>query len=95
MVKIVKIVTGEEIIAEIVENLDGTLLMKNPVTLGMVDKNQLGFIGYLPYADLKDGLAISKDRIIFMAPVDSKLENEYQAAFNKIVVPKPSLKIIT
>lgn len=95
MVKVVKIINGEEIIAETTENLDGSLLLKNPVTLGMVDRNQLGFVGYMPCADLKDGLVVTKDKIMFVAPVESKLETEYQAAFNKLVVPKQNLKIIT
>lgn len=94
-IKIVKLVTGEELIGDVAETLDRKVVIKEPVTLGMVERGQLGFIGYMPYADLKEGLTISLDRVMFVVPVDPKLENEYQAAFGKVIIPKNSLKITT
>lgn len=94
-IKIVKIVTGEEIIGDVSETLDGKIVIKEPVTLGMVERNQLGFIGYMPYADLKDGLTLDANRVVFTVPVDPKLENEYQAAFGKVIVPKKGLTLAT
>lgn len=95
MVKIVKLITGEEIIADVTETLEGNMVLKDPVTLGMVDRNQIGFVGYMPYANLKDGLTVKADRILFVVPVDPKLENEYQAAFGKVIVPKSGLTLVT
>ena len=43
MTKLIKLTTGEEVIAEITENLDNTITLKNAVTVGMVDRGQLGF----------------------------------------------------
>ena len=94
-VKIVKLMTGEEIIGEVVETLDGKIVVKDPVTLGMVERGQLGFVGYMPYADLKDGLTIDNSRVLFVVNVDPKLETEYQAAFGKVIVPKKGLTLAT
>jgi hypothetical protein len=95
MIKIVKLVSGEEIIASVTETLEGNVILKDPVTLGMVERNQIGFIGYMPYADLKDGITLRADRIMFTVPADPKLETEYQAMFNKVIVPKKSLTLAT
>ena len=94
-IKIVKIVTGEEIIGDVSETLDGKIVIKEPVTLGMVERNQIGFIGYMPYADLKQGLTLDASRVVFTVPVDPKLETEYQAAFSKVIVPKKGLTLAT
>lgn len=95
MTKLIKLTTGEEVIAEITENLDNTITLKNAVTVGMVDRGQLGFIGFPHYCESKETITIDRKFVMFMAQIDSKLETEYQSAFNKIVVPKPELKIIT
>lgn len=95
MIKVVKLITGEDIIGDYTETMDNNIIIKNPVTIGMVDRGQLGFIGYMPYAELKDGFVVSKDKVICVLAPESKIETEYQAAFNKLVVPKSPLKIIT
>lgn len=96
-VKIVKLTTGEEIIGKITETLDGgTINIKDPVTIGMVERNQIGFIGYMPYANLKDGLTVRTDRVMFTVPVDPKLETEYNAMFSNLIVPpKKGLTLAT
>jgi hypothetical protein len=95
MIKVLKMINGEELIGDVTETLDGKYNIKNAVTLGMVERGQLGFIGYMPYADLKDGITIEANKVLFVVPVETKLENEYQAAFGKVIVPKNSLKLST
>jgi hypothetical protein len=96
MVKIIKLTTGEEIIGKVTESLDGSYNIKDPVTIGMVERNQIGFIGYMPYADLKEGLNVGKERIMFVVPIDSKLEAEYNAMFSNLIVPpKKGLTLTT
>ena len=50
-VKIVKFVSGEEIIGEWFEE---TNLIKNPVVMIPVDKNKIAFQPWLPYAEDKE-----------------------------------------
>lgn len=95
MVKIVKLITGEEIIADVTETLDGHVVLKDPVRIGMVDHDQMGFIPYPAYAELKDGLKLKMEFIMFMVALNSKLENEYQATFGKVIVPKSGLTLVT
>ena len=95
-VKIVKLMTGEEVIGKITESLDGKIIIKDPVTIGMVERNQIGFIGYMPYANLKDGITVNSDRVLFVVPVDPKLETEYNAMFSNLIVPpKKGLTLAT
>lgn len=89
MVKIIKLTTGEEIIGKVTESLDGSYTIKNPVTVGVIDRNgELGFVGYPRFAaDLADGLNVSKNFIMFAVAIDPKLEAEYNAMFSNLIVP--------
>lgn len=86
-VRLVKLKSGEEIFAEVTIMTDGTVTMKNMVNLTMVDANSLGFVPYLPYCDFKDGLQITKNDYLFLAPLKRDMENEYRKIFNKVVLP--------
>jgi hypothetical protein len=94
-IKIVKMINGEELIGDVVDTLDGKIVIKDPVTLGMVERNQLGFIGYMPHANLSEGITLEPSKVMFVVPVDPKLENEYQAAFGKVIIPKKGLTLTT
>ena len=88
-VKLVKLNTGEELIGTVTENLEGNFMtMKDIVMMAMVEPNKIGFMNYMPYADLKGGLNINKAYVIFVVPVQEKLELEYRNMTNKLVVAK-------
>ena len=58
-VKIVRLTSGEELISKI-EETDTSVILKKPAILIPTGKDQLAFGQWLPYADIKDGIEISK-----------------------------------
>lgn len=93
-VRLIKLVTGEEILAEIVDDATSTLTIKNPLN-AVVQPDQRGGIsyGFIPWAGLTDGnLTLVRDKVIFISEVREDVLNSYNTQFGNILAP--SQKII-
>ena len=87
-VKIVRLTSGEELIAK-TEETKTTITLKKPAILIPAGKDQLAFGQWLPYADIKDGIEISKEYVIFVVTPMNEMEQQYEQAFGSgLIVPK-------
>jgi hypothetical protein len=101
-IKIVRLTSGEELIAKI-EKTDNGYLLNKPAILIPTGKDQLAFGQWLPYADIKDGVEILSKYIVFVVNPMEEMSAQYDEAFGSgLVVPKsgivsgaplPSLKL--
>ena len=83
-VKIVKFVSGEELIGEWDEE---TNVIKNPVVMIPVSKEQIAFQPWLPYAEDKEYI-LKESQIHVVANPSSTIANEYNRMYGSgIVVP--------
>jgi len=83
-VKIVKMISGEEIIGEWDEEKS---LIKNPVVMIPVDKNKIAFQPWLPYSEDKE-YKLKEAQIHVVANPSTTIVNEYNRMFGSgIVVP--------
>ena len=93
-VKVLKMVTGEDLIAECKDSDNGNLILKNPCI--MVPAKD-GGIGIAPWAfmskDAETGLEIDKDKVVFMSQPVDEFEEQYNKVFSPVVAP--SSKIVT
>jgi|TARA_R100000458_G_scaffold59854_1_gene72229 hypothetical protein len=89
-VKIIRLTSGEELIAK-VEETDTHVKLNKPAILIPAGKDQLAFGQWLPYANLKEGIEISKKYVVFnVSPID-EMASQYEEAFGSgLVVPKKS-----
>tara|TARA_R110000824_G_scaffold54673_1_gene150950 strand:- start:165 stop:476 length:312 start_codon:yes stop_codon:yes gene_type:complete len=86
--QIVRLSTGEEIVAKVTENEDSYTL-KRPAILIPAGRDQLAFGQWLPYADIENGIEISKKYVVFIIPPMTELANQYSSSFGSgIVVPE-------
>jgi len=87
-VKIVRLTSGEELIAK-VEETDTNVTLKKPAILIPAGKDQLAFGQWLPYANIKNGIEISKDYVVFVIDPMNELVAQYEESFGSgLVVPK-------
>jgi hypothetical protein len=87
-VKLIRLTTGEELVAKITEQTSDTYLIKNPAILIPAGRDQLAFGQWLPYANIKDGIEIEKKFVIFITEPMEELYNQYSSSFGSgIVVP--------
>ena len=92
-VKVIKLVSGEEVIAELVNSsenafnhLEDTFEFKNPLVIGVTERG----IATMPLsvvADIKQ-VTLKKQHIIFIASPEEEILNAYKGQFGGILTPR-------
>jgi len=86
-IQIVRLNSGEEVIADVTENED-TVTMKKPALILPTGQGSIGLMPWMPYTDMDNGVTIKESFIPFMIKPHDELINEYNTAFgNGLVVP--------
>jgi len=90
-VKLLRISTGEEVVAEVVEETDETITVKN----GLVCVPQAQSVGFIPWATVVDKLepeiTVSKKFIVYIAALDPTVKNKYSEMFGGVTTPDKKL----
>ena len=87
-VKIVRLVSGEELIGDWNKE---TNTITNPVVMIPVAKDQLGFQPWVPYAEEK-AMILKEQHIIIVLTPDVKLQNEYSRVYGSgLVMPDENI----
>ena len=91
--KAFKLRSGEELVAEIVNDGEATVTMMNPLGVVMQRSEKGPVLGFIPWMQAADGpFTIDKDHIVVMAEVAQEVENGYNQIFGAgIVVPPKQL----
>lgn len=87
-VKLFRIITGEEIIAELISENDNSVIVKNGLVVIPTGQN----VGFAPWATVIDTdnpeLTVSKNHIVYIAEVDSGVKKKYNEIYgSKIITP--------
>jgi hypothetical protein len=94
-VKVLKLVTGEELVVEIINEAEGLVEFKNPVAAVLQRSQQTGgaALGFMPWMHAADGpFVVETSKIIVIANVAEEVKNGYNQIFGAgIVVPPQQL----
>ncbi len=91
-VKIVKMISGEELIGDYDEK---TNVIKNPVVMIPVSKEQIAFQPWLPYSEDKE-FSLKESAINIVANPSTTIINEYNRVYGSgIVVPNDTGGLIS
>lgn len=102
-VKLVRLITGEELIAEIMPSSDTVVKMRNPVRIVIIpqdprlqyDPNRKEQIGLAPWATFTEDRIFMVDKshvLCIMNPVKEFI-NQYQTMFGGIITPSTGLLV--
>ena len=88
-VKLLRIVTGEEVIAELVAETENTVTIKNGLVVLPSGQN-IGFGAWTPVIDAdKTEITMSKIHVVYIAEVDSGIKAKYNEIYgSKLVTPE-------
>ena len=94
-VKLIRIVTGEEIIAEVLSETDDTITVQN----GLVVLPSAQGVGFAPWATVisKDEpeITMKKAFVVYIAAVQDDVANKYNEMFgSKVIVPESKKLIV-
>ena len=86
-VKLLRISTGEEVVAEIVEETADSITIKN----GLVVLPNAQNVGFAPWATVVDRqepeITMSKQFLVYAAALDPSVKNKYCEMFGGITTP--------
>lgn len=88
-IKIVRLSTGEELLATVAVGPAGTKLSDVAILIP-TQQNSLGLAPFLAYGKFDSITLQDKDVMFMVDPVDD-LKNQYQTMFSKIVTPPSSI----
>ena len=87
-IKIVRIVSGEELIGDW---NDETKTITQPVVMVPLGKDQLGFQPWIPYSE-EEEMTFKEQHIVVVLTPDNKLQNEYNRVFGSgLLVPEEKI----
>ena len=90
-VKLIRIITGEEVVAELVEENAASITVRN----GLVCLPSAQSVGFAPWATVIDKLnpdiTVSKDHVVYIAEVDPTVKNKYSEMFGGITTPEKKI----
>lgn len=94
-VKAVKLISGEELIGELLYEDSDHIVLKNVLAI-MIRQDQqgnlgVGFIPFAPYAGKNASFEFKLDKLTFVVEVDDQMRNQYNSIFGGIVTPPKTL----
>lgn len=94
-VKAVKLISGEELVGEVLHEEGDTVTLKN-VMLILIQRDQqgnlgIGFVPFAPYLGKDVSFDFPFSKTTFVKEVDTQMANQYNSIFGGIVTPPKSL----
>ena len=95
-VKLFRISTGEEVVAELVSETDTSVVMKNGLVVLPTAQGGVGFAPWTPVIDKdKPEVEVSKNFVVYIADVESQVKNKYNEIYgSKLVTPEEKKLIL-
>ena len=87
-VKLIRMNSGEDVIADLISQEDETLVLSNPIVLVPGQGGTLGFAPWSPVIspDVKE-IIIKTNFVVFMSEPNEDVVNNYNQIFSPIVTP--------
>jgi hypothetical protein len=86
-IKLIRLTSGEEIIAEIANTSEDTYQIKDAIIMIPAGEGKIGFMPFMPYTKAKDGLVLKKQDVMFMIDPVDELLNQFKQARSGIITP--------
>lgn len=93
-IKALKLVTGEELVAEVIAESEDFVEIKNPVAAVMQRRQEGPALGFMPWMQAANGptFVLDKNKIVTVAEVADEVRNGYNQIFGAgLVVPPQQL----
>ena len=86
-VKIVRLGTNEELVADVTTDGESSYFLKNILIIVPTEKGTIQLAPWMPYIDRNQEIEITEDKVLFTATPDKQIVKQHQEIFSKIVIP--------
>jgi hypothetical protein len=91
-VKLIRMWSGEDVIADVKDNLTEIVVITNPIVAVPAGNGQLGFAPWSPLLKGKDEeIEITKRYIVYIADAQDEIVEQYEQMFSAIKTPSKKL----
>ena len=92
-VKLIKLVTGEEILAEVISSDDNTITIGNAVAAVLQPSRDGALtVGFIPWGTLsKQNKVIGMSQVVYTSIPEEDVRNQFASMFSGIVTPPKTL----
>ena len=92
-IKLIRMWSGEDVIADVIEENEYTITMENPIVA--VPSQQPGQIAFAPWSPLseKGGIEVTKKYVVYVTDPQSDVAEQHKQMFGKISTPTKKLII--
>ena len=92
-VKLIRMWSGEDVIADVIEENEYTITMENPIVA--VPSQQPGQIAFAPWSPLqaKGKIKVAEKYVVYIGEPQEEIVEEYKTMFGKISTPTKKLII--
>ena len=87
MIKLFRLQTGEQVIAEILSETELKTVVKNPVALVPDKEGNVNFMPWTPLAEKDVEVEVYNATMVYMTTPDADLVKNYEEIFSPIITP--------
>jgi hypothetical protein len=92
-VKLIRMWSGEDVIADLKDNLSEIIVITNPIVAIPAGQGQMGFAPWSPLLKGKDEeIEVSKKYVVYIADTQDQIIEQYEQMFS--LIKSPSKKLI-
>jgi len=92
-VKLIRMWSGEDVIADLIDDKDETIVIANPIVAVPAGNGQMGFAPWSPLLKGKnEELEVTKKYVVYIAEAQGQVVEQYEEMFS--VIKAPSKKLV-
>ena len=92
-VKLIRMWSGEDVVADLIEDKEDTIVLSNPIVAVPAGNGQMGFAPWSPLLKEKgEELEVTKKYVVYIADTQEQIIEQYESMFS--VIQKPSKKLV-
>ena len=92
-VKLIRMWSGEDVVADLIEDKEDTIVLSNPIVAVPAGNGQMGFAPWSPLLKGKgEELEVTKKYVVYIADTQEQIIEQYESMFS--VIQKPSKKLV-
>ena len=91
-VKLMRMWSGEDVVADLIEEKEDSVVFINPIVAVPTGNGQMGFAPWAPLLKGKgEELEVTKKYIVYIADTQDEISDQYQQMFSVIQAPTKKL----
>lgn len=93
-VKLIRLNTGEDVIADIIKESDSDLVISNPIVAVPSGRGELGFAPWSPLLskDVKE-IVVNRHYIVYISETQDQIVEQYNQIFSPIITPNKQMSL--